>query len=198
MFDGGDSVRRPWPQILLEGRADAAIGGIAIAPETRAGLAFSEVYLRLPGAFATEIGSDLEVSPPASPAAGFRSSRAQRTWRILAAYFAEVAGRCRLSVARGCSHGAPVGPGSMRRSATACSSPSGSRAPVAAGRCSFAGGPYLDSTFLRRRPCDRAPPGDEALRATIDAALAALDAADDRRALSALFPDRLLLIRARR
>lgn len=59
---------RPWDDLLPslgEDRADAAIAGIAITPETREKAGFSSVYLRMPGRFVVRKGFALPISPAA-------------------------------------------------------------------------------------------------------------------------------------
>lgn len=62
---------RPWDDLadsVVEGRADAAIAGIAVNGETRKTLAFSDVYLRVPARFiARRDGPELQIT-----AAGLR------------------------------------------------------------------------------------------------------------------------------
>jgi polar amino acid transport system substrate-binding protein len=57
---------RPWDDLaasVIEGRADAAIAGIAVNAETRKTLAFSDVYLRVPARFiARREAPELQVS----------------------------------------------------------------------------------------------------------------------------------------
>jgi polar amino acid transport system substrate-binding protein len=57
---------RPWDDLaasVIEGRADAAIAGVAINDETRKTLGFTDIYLRVPGRFvAKRDGAELQVT----------------------------------------------------------------------------------------------------------------------------------------
>lgn len=168
---------RPFSDLIpsiTEGRADAAIGGIAIAPETRALVDFSGVYLRFPARFATRSSLPLEISPEALAGRRISVVAGSAHLAFLEAFFPDArplpyptAEAARAALRYGQAD-ATFGDG-MRVAFWLQGTASG-------GCCRFAGGPYLDTAFFGEGMAIALRRGDADLRAMVDSALAALQA----------------------
>ncbi|MGD9738854.1 MAG: transporter substrate-binding domain-containing protein [Bauldia sp.] len=159
---------------IVEGRADAAIGGIAISPETRALLAFSDVYLRMPARFATRNGLPLEIS--AEALAGRRVSvvAGSAHQAFLEAFFPTLQARAYPT--------AEAARSALRYGQTDATFGDGIQlafwlqGTASAGCCRFAGGPYLDAAFFGDGMAIAIRPTDRDLQTMINSALASLQA----------------------
>lgn len=157
---------------LVEVRADAAIAGIAISPQSREVLSFSDVYLRQPARFVVRRGLPLEVSPAALDRRRVAVVAGSAHLAFLQTYFplaqarpyatAEAARSALRSGQADLVFGDGVQLGFWLQGTTAGDC------------CEFAGGPYLDSTFFGEGFAVALRPEDLALRAAINAAMEAL------------------------
>lgn len=168
---------REWNELIdrvVDGTADAAIAGIAISPQNRERLAFSDIYLRTPGRFMVR-AADRALDPTPENLRGKTLAVVSRTAHeaYLAALFPEVrrklypdADAARLAVKNG-EADAHFGDG-MQLSFWLQSESAGDC-------CTFAGGPYLEQRFfgegyaiaIAKRPTDD-------LKRALDAALQAV------------------------
>lgn len=141
---------REWNELvdrIVDGTADAAIAGIAISPENRERLDFSDVYLRSPARFIVR-NADRALDPTPESLRGKTLAVVSRTAHeaYLAALFPEVrrqaypdADAARAAVKDGKAD-AHFGDG-MQLSFWL-------ESEAAGGCCAFAGGPYLEQRFF--------------------------------------------------
>lgn len=158
---------------VAEGRVDAAIAGIAITPETRAKLEFSDVYLRPAARFvARRADRDTPISPARLSGKTVAVVKGSAHEAYLAAFFPgaksvafERADQAQEALRKG-EADLLFGDGGQL-SFWLQSSP-------AANCCVFAGGPYLEPRFFGQGFAIALPPGRDDLRHAIDWALDSL------------------------
>lgn len=158
---------------VAEGRVDAAIAGIAITPETRAKLEFSDVYLRPAARFvARRADGDRPISPVALSGKTIAVTKGSAHEAYVAAFFPraksvafERADQAQEALKKG-EVDLLFGDGSQL-SFWLQSSP-------AANCCAFVGGPYLEPRFFGQGLAIALPPGRDDLRHAIDWALDSL------------------------
>jgi len=167
---------RPFDNLVesvLGERADAAIAGIAISPETRAVLDFSDVYLKSPARFVVRRDTP-EITFTPTGLKGKRLAVVARTAHeaYLAAFFPEVerkiyptaeAARRAVKNRKADAH---FGDGLQLSFWLQSES--------AAGCCQFAGGPYLEARFFGQGFAIAVPRGAIDVRDAINTALQAI------------------------
>ena len=158
---------------VAEGRVDAAVAGIAITPQTRARLEFSDVYLRPAARFATRSADrDAAISPEALSGRKVAVVKGTAHEAYLAAFFpkAQPVGFDRLAEAQA----------ALKRGDTDFLFADGGtlafwlQSAASEGCCAFAGGPYLEPRFFGQGLAVALPPGRQDLRHAIDWALDSL------------------------
>jgi polar amino acid transport system substrate-binding protein len=167
---------RPFDNLIesvLGERADAALAGIAISPETRSVLDFSDVYLKSPARFVVRRDTP-EITFTPIGLKGKRLAVVARTAHeaYLAAFFPEVerkiyptaeAARRAVKNRKADAH---FGDGLQLSFWLQSES--------AAGCCQFAGGPYLDARFFGQGFAIAVPRGATEVRNAINTALQAI------------------------
>jgi polar amino acid transport system substrate-binding protein len=158
---------------ITAGQVDAAIAGIAITPETRAKLEFSDVYLRPAARFAVKSADrDRTISPAALNGRRVGVVKGSAHEAYLAAFFplAEPVGFDKAAEAEAALKAGTVdlvfGDGGQlafwlqSAAADTC--------------CAFAGGPYLEPRYFGQGFAIALPPGRDDLRHAVDWALDSL------------------------
>lgn len=154
---------------LEEGRADAAIAGIAVTADTRRSVAFTETYLRLPARFVTRTDDPMAIT--AETMAGREVAVVARTAHeaYLSAFFGDVAivayetaAEARAAL-RDREVDALFGDGMQLAFWL--------ESDDAAGCCAFAGGPYLEPAFFGQGLAIAVRPDAPNILAAVNAAL---------------------------
>lgn len=167
---------RPWDGLIetvAAGRVDAAIAGIAITPESRAKLAFSDVYLRPAARFATRTGQPAgPITPGALSGRKVAIVKGSAHEAYLAAFFPK-AERVPFDTAAAAREALKAGTvdflfGDGGQLAFWLQS------DAAAGCCAFVGGPYTEPLFFGEGLAIAFPPGHPEIKQAVDWALDSL------------------------
>jgi polar amino acid transport system substrate-binding protein len=169
---------RPFGELaaaVKDGRADAAIGGLAITAETQASLDFSAVYLKLPARFVAKTDSRLANLPAFSLHERWIAVAAGTAHEAFLAHFMPTVERLPFPTPAD-ALGAMLDGRADTYFGDGMQLSFWLASDAAAGCCTFVGGPYIDARFFGEGLAIAIRPGEDQLRRALDSALEALQA----------------------